>query len=54
MLKSQKLKEYEIIFVDDFSIDNGNKIINKIKEHAKRIKMIKKIREHYIQDRLEN
>ena len=35
------MKEYELIFVDDFSTDNGTKIINKIKEKDKRIKMIK-------------
>ena len=35
------MKEYELIFVDDFSTDNGNKIINKIKKKDKRIKMIK-------------
>ena len=40
-VQSQKLKEYELIFVDDFSTDNGTKIINKIKEKDKRIKMIK-------------
>ena len=40
-VQSQKLKEYELIFVDDFSSDNGIKIINKIKEKDERIKMIK-------------
>ena len=40
-VQSQKLKEYELIFVDDFSSDNGTKIINKIKEKDERIKMIK-------------
>jgi glycosyltransferase involved in cell wall biosynthesis len=40
-VQNQKLKEYELIFVDDFSTDNGTKIINKIKKKDKRIKMIK-------------
>ena len=40
-VQSQKLREYELIFVDDSSADNGTKIINKIKEKDKRIKMIK-------------
>ena len=41
-VQNQKLKEYELIFVDDFSFDNGTKIIKKIKEKDKRIKLIKK------------
>lgn len=40
-VQNQKLKEYELIFVDDFSLDHGPKIIKKIKEKDKRIKMIK-------------
>jgi cellulose synthase/poly-beta-1,6-N-acetylglucosamine synthase-like glycosyltransferase len=40
-VQSQKLREYELIFVDDSSADNSTKIINKIKEKDKRIKMIK-------------
>ena len=40
-VQSQKLREYELIFVDDSSADNGTKIINKIKEKDKRIKLIK-------------
>ena len=40
-VQSQKLREYELIFVDDSSTDNSTKIINKIKEKDKRIKMIK-------------
>ena len=40
-VQNQKLKEYELILVDDFSSDNGTKIINKIKEKDKRIKLIK-------------
>ena len=40
-IQNQKLKEYELILVDDFSVDNGTKIIEKIKENDKRIKLIK-------------
>jgi glycosyltransferase involved in cell wall biosynthesis len=40
-VQNQKLKEYELIFVDDNSSDNGIKIINKIKEKDKRIKLIR-------------
>ena len=40
-VQSQKLREYELIFVDDSSVDNSTTIINKIKEKDKRIKMIK-------------
>ena len=40
-VQNQKLKEYELILVDDFSSDNGTKIINKIKEKDKRIQLIK-------------
>ena len=40
-VQTQKLKEYELIFVDDFSVDNSTKIINKIKGKDKRIKLIK-------------
>jgi glycosyltransferase involved in cell wall biosynthesis len=40
-VQSQKLREYELIFVDDSSADNGTKIINKIKEKDERIKLIK-------------
>ena len=34
-IQSQKLKEYKLIFVDDFSDDNSTKIIKKIKEKDK-------------------
>jgi glycosyltransferase involved in cell wall biosynthesis len=40
-VQNQKLKEYELIFVDDFSLDNSTKIIKKIKGKDKRIKLIK-------------
>ena len=40
-VQNQKLKEYELKFVDDFSLDKSTKIIKKIKEKDKRIKMIK-------------
>ena len=37
----QKLKKYELIFVDDFSEDNSKKIIEKLKKKDKRIKLIR-------------
>ena len=40
-VQKQKLKHYELIFVDDFSEDNSTKIIEKIKEKDKRIKLIR-------------
>ena len=40
-VQNQKLKEFEFIIVDDFSSDNSTKIIQKIKEKDKRIKLIK-------------
>ena len=40
-VQNQKLKEYELIFIDDFSIDNSTKIIQKFEENDKRIKLIR-------------
>ena len=40
-VQNQKLKEYEFIFIDDFSVDNSTKIIHKFEENDKRIKLIK-------------
>ena len=40
-VQNQNLKNYELIFVDDFSKDNSVKIVNKIKEKDKRIKLIR-------------
>jgi teichuronic acid biosynthesis glycosyltransferase TuaG len=40
-VQNQKLKKYELICVDDFSEDNSTKIIKKIKEKDKRIKLIR-------------
>ena len=40
-IQNQKLKEFELIIVDDFSADNSTKIIQKIEEKDKRIKLIK-------------
>jgi len=40
-VQRQKLKKYELIFIDDFSADDGTKIIKKIQEKDKRIKLIK-------------
>lgn len=40
-IQNQKLKEFELIIVDDFSVDNSTKIIHKIEEKDKRIKLIK-------------
>ena len=40
-IQNQKLKEFELIIVDDFSADNSTKIIHKIEEKDKRIKLIK-------------
>ena len=40
-VQNQKLKEYEFIFVDDFSVDNSTRIIHKFEENDKRIKLIK-------------
>ena len=39
-VQKQKLEKYELIFIDDFSEDNSNKIIKEIKEKDKRIKLI--------------
>lgn len=51
-IQKQKLKDYELIFVDDFSMDNSVEFIQAKKKEDKRIKLIrnKKIWEHYIQD----
>jgi glycosyltransferase involved in cell wall biosynthesis len=40
-IQNQDLKEFEIIFVDDFSTDNSIEIINKFKKNDKRISLIK-------------
>ena len=40
-VQNQKLKKYELICVDDFSEDNSTKILKKIKEKDKRIKLIR-------------
>ena len=40
-VQNQKLKKYELICVDDFSEDKSTKIIKKIKEKDKRIKLIR-------------
>jgi glycosyltransferase involved in cell wall biosynthesis len=40
-IQNQKLKEFELIVIDDFSVDNGTKNIQKIKEKDKRIKLIR-------------
>ena len=40
-VQTQKLKEYELICVDDFSSDNGTKTIKKLQKKDKRIKLIK-------------
>ena len=40
-VQNQKLKKYELICVDDFSEDKSIKIIKKIKEKDKRIKLIR-------------
>ena len=39
-VQKQKLEKFELIFIDDFSEDNGTKIIKEIKEKDKRIKLI--------------
>lgn len=40
-IQNQFLKEFEVIFVDDYSSDNSIKIINKFQDKDKRIKLIK-------------
>ena len=40
-IQNQKLEEYELIFIDDFSEDNSTRIIEKFKKKDKRIKLIK-------------
>ena len=40
-IQNQKLKEYELIFIDDFSMDNSTKFILQAKNADKRIKLIK-------------
>jgi len=40
-VQNQKLKDFELIFVDDFSTDNSINIIRKIEKRDKRIKLIK-------------
>ena len=40
-IQNQKFKEFELIIVDDFSAYNSTKIIQKIEEKDKRIKLIK-------------
>jgi glycosyltransferase involved in cell wall biosynthesis len=40
-IQKQDLKEIEILFIDDFSIDKSYKIINNFKKRDKRIKFIK-------------
>jgi len=40
-IQNQKLKQYELICVDDFSEDNSTKIIKKKKQKDKRIKLIR-------------
>ena len=40
-VQKQDLKEFELIFVDDFSSDSSSKIIKKRMEKDKRIKLIK-------------
>ena len=40
-IQMQDLKEVEIIFIDDFSLDKSYKIINNFKKRDKRIKLIK-------------
>jgi len=40
-IQNQKLKEYELLFVDDFSLDNGTKTITDLQKKDERIKLIK-------------
>ena len=40
-IQNQKLKEYELILVDDYSEDNSSKIIKKMEIKDKRIKLIR-------------
>ncbi len=40
-IQNQNLKEYELIFIDDFSIDNSEQLILNIKKLDNRIKLIK-------------
>ena len=40
-IQNQKLKDYELIFIDDFSMDNSSKFILEQKNIDKRIKLVK-------------